>query len=132
MMGKTRKRSRKRDAILSCIRSTRRHPSAEWIYDQLKPEIPDLSRGTVYRNLRLFLAEGAVASVGVVDGLERFDGDVSPHAHFICRRCGEVVDLPGLASLETMAGQTEDLTGGRIESCVLSFSGLCRHCVKRG
>ena len=97
-MEKTRKRSKKRDAILACIRSTRRHPSAEWIYDRLKPEIPDLSRGTVYRNLRLFLEEGVVASVGVVGGLERFDGDVSPHAHFICQCCGEVIDLPGLAA----------------------------------
>lgn len=131
-MEKTRKRSRKRDAILSCIRAARRHPSAEWIYDQLKPEIPDLSRGTVYRNLRIFLEEGLVASVGVVEGLERFDGDVSPHAHFICRQCGEILDLPGLASLETMAGQVETLTGGRVGSCTLAFSGLCRECIKTG
>lgn len=129
-MEKTRKRSKKRDAILACIRSTRRHPSAEWIYDRLKPEIPDLSRGTVYRNLRLFLEEGVVASVGVVGGLERFDGDVSPHAHFICQCCGEVIDLPGLASLEAMAGQAEALTDGRIEGCAVTFSGLCRSCVK--
>lgn len=131
-MEKTRKRSRKRDAILSCIRGARRHPSAEWIYDQLKPEIPDLSRGTVYRNLRLFLEEGSVTSVGVVNGLERFDGDVSPHAHFICQRCGEVMDLPGLAPLDAMAGQAEGLTGGRIEGCTLTFSGCCRDCIKTG
>lgn len=129
-MEKTRKHSKKRDAILSCIRGTRRHPSAEWIYDQLKPDIPDLSRGTVYRNLRLFLEEGSVTSVGVVNGLERFDGDVSPHAHFICLHCGEVLDLPELAALDAMAGQAETLTGGRIESCALTFSGCCRSCAK--
>lgn len=127
-MEKTRKRSRKRDAILSCIRNTRRHPSAEWIYDQLKPVIPDLSRGTVYRNLRLFLEEGSVTSIGVVNGLERFDGDLSPHAHFICQRCGEVLDLPGFAPLDALAGQAETLTGGRIENCALTFSGCCRSC----
>lgn len=129
-MEKTRKRSKKRDAILSCIRGTRRHPSAEWIYDQLKPDIPDLSRGTVYRNLRLFLEEGSVSSIGVVNGLERFDGDVSPHAHFICQHCGEVLDLPELAALDEMAGQAEALSGGRIESCALTFSGCCRSCIK--
>ena len=86
-MEKTRKRSKKRDAILACIRSTRRHPSAEWIYDR-------------------------------------------PHAHLICQCCGEVIDLPGLASLEAMAGQAEALTGGRIEGCAVTFSGLCRSCVK--
>lgn len=129
-MEKTRKRSRKRDAILSCIRNTRRHPSAEWIYDQLKPVIPDLSRGTVYRNLRLFLEEGAITSIGVVNGLERFDGDLSPHAHFICRCCGVVLDLPGFAPLDPLTGQAEALTGGRIESCALTFSGCCRSCGK--
>lgn len=131
-MEKSRKRSKKRDAILFCIRGTRRHPSAEWIYEQLKPEIPDLSRGTVYRNLRLFLEEGVVASVGVVGGLERFDGDISPHAHFVCQRCGAVTDLPGLAPLESMAGQAEALTGGRIEGCTVMLSGLCRSCIKAG
>lgn len=129
-MDKTRKRSKKRDAILSCIRATRRHPSAEWIYHQLKPEIPDLSRGTIYRNLRLFLEEGSVTSVGVVNGLERFDGDVSPHAHFICQYCGEVLDMPEFAPLDAMAGQAEALTGGRIESCALIFSGCCRSCAQ--
>lgn len=129
-MEKTRKRSRKRDAILSCIRDTRRHPSAEWIYDQLKPDIPDLSRGTVYRNLRLFLEEGSVMSVGVVNGLERFDGDVSPHAHFICQRCGKVLDLPELPAVDTMAGLAEAITGGQVERCALTFSGFCLDCVK--
>ena len=68
-----RKNSKKRGAILECIRSTKTHPSAEWIYTQLKPRIPDLSLGTVYRNLNLFKQEGQLISVGVVNGLERFD-----------------------------------------------------------
>ena len=92
-MPPVRKRSRKREAILECIRSTDIHPSAEWIYEQLRPRIPDLSLGTVYRNLRLFLAEGEIMSVGVVDGLERYDGNTSPHVHFICERCGAVIDV---------------------------------------
>lgn len=129
-MEKTRKHSRKRDAILSCIRDAGRHPSAEWIYDRLKPEIPDLSRGTVYRNLRLFLEEGSVMSVGVVNGLERFDGDVSPHAHFICQRCGEVLDLPELTALDSMIGLAEALSGGQVESCALTFFGCCQNCLK--
>ena len=50
-MSTMRRHSKKRDAILSCIRRSHLHPSAEWIYTQLKPEHPDLSLGTVYRNL---------------------------------------------------------------------------------
>ena len=56
------KHSKKRDAILECVRSTTAHPSAEWIYAQLKPQIPDLSLGTVYRNLAAFKQEIGRAS----------------------------------------------------------------------
>ena len=56
--------SPKRDAILQCLRSTTCHPSAEWVYSQLKPRIPDLSLATVYRNLARFRAEGAVQVIG--------------------------------------------------------------------
>ena len=59
-----RKHSKKRDAIYECVRSTKTHPSAEWVYSRLKPEIPDLSLGTVYRNLNLFQQEGRLISVG--------------------------------------------------------------------
>ena len=63
-MAMLRKHSRKRDAILACLRSTTCHPTAEWVYQQLKPAIPDLSLGTVYRNLSMFKDEGLVISVG--------------------------------------------------------------------
>ena len=59
-MATVRKHSRKRDAILACLRSTTCHPTAEWVYQQLKPAIPDLSLGTVYRNLSMFKDEGLV------------------------------------------------------------------------
>ena len=50
--------SKKREAILAALRGTTRHPSAEWLYRQLKPQHPDLSLGTVYRNLSFFLERG--------------------------------------------------------------------------
>ena len=86
--------SPKREAILKCLRSTTCHPSAEWVYTQLKPQIPDLSLATVYRNLARFRSEGAVQVIGCVDGEDRYDGNVAPHGHFICRGCGAVIDLP--------------------------------------
>ena len=70
--------SPKRDAILRCLRSTSCHPSAEWVYSQLKPEIPDLSLATVYRNLARFRAEGEVQVIGCVDGEDRYDGNTAP------------------------------------------------------
>ena len=82
-MSTVRKHSHKRDAILECLRCTTSHPTAEWVYTQLKPTIPDLSLATVYRNLAMFKAEGTIDSVGVYDGLERFDFRTDPHASVI-------------------------------------------------
>ena len=97
-MERTVRYSKKREAILTAIRGTDCHPSAEWVYQQLKPLHPDLSLGTVYRNLTFFQKSGQIQSVGVVQGQERFDGIVTPHSHFICNCCGTVMDLPEINS----------------------------------
>lgn len=127
-MEKIRKRSKKRDAILACIRSTDIHPSAEWVYTQLKPQIPDLSLGTVYRNIHMFREEGTVVSVGVVDGLERFDGNTRPHVHFVCEGCGAVLDVGTIEVPMELTAQAEEATGGMVAACKLSFSGRCPKC----
>ena len=92
-MERTIRYSKKREAILTAIRSTHCHPSAEWVYQKLKPEHPDLSLGTVYRNLIFFQQRGDIQSVGVVKGQERFDAVTTPHSHFVCNSCGAVSDL---------------------------------------
>ena len=119
-MATIRKRSRKRDAILACVRSTTCHPSAEWVYQRLKPTIPDLSLGTVYRNLSMFKDEGLVISVGTVGGLERFDGNTKPHTHFVCTRCSAVLDLMDI----------NNTAGSVITDYRLSFYGLCPDCMQ--
>ena len=83
-MGRAVRYSKKREAVLSAIQGTDCHPSAEWVYQRLKPLHPDLSLGTVYRNLTFFRENGLIQSVGVVQGQERFDAVVSPHSHFVC------------------------------------------------
>ena len=120
------KHSKKRDAILECVRSTTAHPSAEWIYAQLKPQIPDLSLGTVYRNLAAFKQEGIIASVGIVDGNERFDCDTSAHAHFICTHCSAVI---AAAELDPPTRLSERIRCGSVRDCVLTFFGVCNQCV---
>jgi Fur family peroxide stress response transcriptional regulator len=76
-MRKITRYSKKRDAIYELLASTTCHPSAEWIYRNLKAEYPDLSLGTVYRNLSRFKEDGSIISVGVVDGQERYDGNAN-------------------------------------------------------
>ncbi len=126
MKSTTRKHSRKRDAILECLRSTNSHPSAEWVYSQLKPIIPDLSLGTVYRNLALFRSEGLITSVGVVNGLERFDADMSEHMHFVCSKCGAVIDVGPTKLPEELISCAA--LAGSVESCRITFTGVCSTC----
>ena len=123
------KHFRKRDAILTCLRQTTVHPSAEWIFTQLKPEIPDLSMGTVYRNLTLFKEQGIITSVGTVKGVERFDGNTDPHVHFFCTECGAVVDLTGLTVPEELNKAAATETGGQVGTCQLTFTGVCLECL---
>ena len=122
-----RKHSKKRDAILECVRSAKTHPSAEWVFSQLKPTIPDLSLGTVYRNLALFKQEGIIGSMGVVDGMERFEGNTLPHAHFICSHCSAVIDVDGIDPPEELCQKVDC---GSVRECVLTFTGICNQCVK--
>ena len=104
-----RKNSKKRQAILESLRSVTNHPTAEMIYNRLKPEYPDLSLGTVYRNLAMFLEEGQIISVGTVDGQERYDARTDFHAH-LC---------------EALARSS----GCKPDGISLSYTGLCRNCL---
>jgi len=121
--------SKKREAILEAMRGTLEHPSAEWIYAKLKPEFPDLSLGTVYRNLAFFRDGGDIMSVGTVCGVERFDADTHPHTHFVCTCCGSVIDVeddPG----ESFS-RVENRTGGRVAARQLTYFGQCAECLEK-
>ena len=125
------KRFRKRDAILDCVRCTTVHPSADWVYARLKPQIPDLSLGTVYRNLAYFKEQGQIVSLGTVKGVERFDGNTEPHVHYICTDCGDVLDLAGVSIPAAVSAAAAAECGGSVESCHLSFTGVCARCRKQ-
>jgi Fur family peroxide stress response transcriptional regulator len=123
--------SRKREAILQTLRSTKSHPTADWVYQQLKPTFPDLSLGTVYRNLSRFKEDGTIVSVGVVDGQERFDADTSPHSHFICLGCGAVLDV-GEGFVDPQADKAvSSLNHVQVLSHQVLFHGYCTACLEK-
>ena len=129
-MEKATRYSKKREAILTAIQSTKCHPSADWVYQTLKPDHPDLSLGTVYRNLTFFQEHGQIRSVGVVKGQERFDADTTSHTHFVCTCCGSVIDLDKIhpdAGLERSVCEEYGLTVERQE---LTFFGQCKICMQ--
>lgn len=122
------KHFKKRDAVLNCLRGTTIHPSAEWVHAQLKSEYPDISLGTVYRNLSMFKQQGVITSVGTVRGVERFDANTEPHVHFICTGCDAVLDLPEMQVSESLSREAEKCGGCRVQSCQLTFTGVCQNC----
>ena len=129
-MERTAKHFRKRDAILTCLRQTTEHPSAEWVYAQLKPEIPDLSLGTVYRNLALFKEQGLIISLGTIAGVERFDGNTQDHVHFVCTNCGKVDDLECESPMPALQEAAEHCLSSQVYGCQINLTGLCRKCLK--
>ena len=122
------KHFKKRDAILACLRQTDQHPSADWVYESVKKQIPDISLATVYRNLNLFKTQGVIQSLGTVQGVERFDGNTAPHVHYICSGCGSVVDLHELHVPAELNNAAALASGGQVDSCQLTFTGLCGKC----
>ena len=122
--------SKKREAILNTIRSSDAHPSAEWIYQTLKPTHPDLSLGTVYRNLLFFQQQGTIQSVGVVGGQERFDATTTPHSHFVCTRCGAVIDLHKIPMDAKLNRAVREQYGFEVQRHELTFYGKCKACMQ--
>ena len=127
-MEKTKKYSYKRSLIYTTLKNTKVHPSAEWVYNQVKPRIPNISIGTVYRNIAEFKEEGSIISVGVVNGQERYDADVSPHTHFICESCGSVIDIGPLVQNSEACCEIERQYNVSIKSVQTVYKGLCSSC----
>ncbi len=122
--------SPKREAIYEIIASTKVHPDAERIYSEVKKTYPEISLGTVYRNLVHLRNSGKIKSLGVIKGCERFDADMSPHSHFICNTCGRVIDVGDLFSIYTQRLDkiVEKELCVEVESHDLVFYGICGSC----
>ena len=123
--------SKKRQAIYDCLAGTTSHPTADWIYHQLHAAYPDLSLGTVYRNLSQLKDAGLIQSVGVINGQEHFDANVSPHTHLVCRSCGTVRDLFEITLPAEISQKAADVSGYQITGFSLRLMGLCPSCKKK-
>jgi Fur family peroxide stress response transcriptional regulator len=128
-MSKYLKNSRQRNLILRIIRSTHRHPTADWIYKKARCEMPNISLGTVYRNLKLLCDEGRIRELTIGSGGKHFDGDMRDHYHLHCISCGCVEDVPHISS-RAYSEEIQNLTGYEIHSHRLEFFGLCPNCKK--
>ena len=125
------KSSRQRDLVLRILRSTKNHPTADWIYESARKNLPNISLGTVYRNLNLLKDEGKIQELCYGKGVCRYDGDLRDHYHVRCLECGSVEDVPHI-SPRASSCEIENLTGYRIHAHRLEFVGLCPNCLNSG
>lgn len=122
------KYSRQREAIVNYLRSTTAHPTAETIYENIRKVYPNVSLGTIYRNLNLLVTHNQILKLSCGDGSDRFDGNTIPHNHFLCRCCNQVLDLEmePIDHINVIAGAG---FSGKIQGHVTYFYGVCENCL---
>ncbi len=121
------KYSRQREAIVNFLKTRYDHPTADVVYSSVRSEFPNISLGTVYRNLTLLADLGEIARLHLGDGVDHFDYNTEPHYHFVCTECGGVSDLEtdGTPVVNPAAIQNFD---GEILGVSVHFYGQCPHC----
>ena len=128
----TLKYSRQRESIKNYLVSTHEHPTADTVYMHVKNEFPNISLGTVYRNLNLLTDLGEAVKITAPDGGDRFDANTHPHNHFFCTSCKRILDLDmdmdSISKLNDIASKNFD---GMIESSTVTFYGKCGDCIKK-
>lgn len=129
MMKTKRRKSRQRDRIYKLIKSSSEHPTAPWIYDKLRQELPSLSMGNVYRNINILIEDGRIISREFGDGIFHYDVIVSNHYHFICKECTTITDF-SLPVQDEITKMAQKETKNIIKSHTIQFFGICEKCKK--
>ena len=119
--------SKQRELILNYILNSHEHLTADTIYADLKKDNPELSLGTVYRNLTKLTEIGAIKKVSLPNQVDKFDKNLDPHAHFICYECGSITDIniPEVDKFLNKISKDEDIS---IRKYDLTLNGTCKKC----
>ncbi|GAA6514738.1 transcriptional repressor [Phocea massiliensis] len=129
-MEKLRRFSRQRQMVLDVVKNRTKHPTADKVYEILKKDHPEISLGTVYRNLNLLSEMGEISRVETSSVKDHFDGNQHPHAHFVCRKCGGVFDLN--LDISQLLQSAKGVEGSfQVEDCKVLVQGVCEDCLKK-
>lgn len=123
----TLRKSRQREEVMRVLRGTTTHPTADWIYQQVKENIPSVSLGTIYRNLRILREAGEILELNFGGSLGRFDGRIDEHDHFFCEKCGCIQDVERSRGIDIGSVYTKQ-TGFAVHACRLELLGICADC----
>ncbi len=121
------KPSVQRVAIMQYLSEHLTHPTIDQIYNDLVPDMPTLSKTTIYNTLRLFYDKKAVIALFIDEKNVRYDGDTSNHAHFKCKKCGAIYDVPLEETDIPTFGGGSDLYP---EETQIYFLGTCKKCIQ--
>ena len=120
--------TRQRSIILEVLQDTCTHPTAGWIFDKVKEHCPNISLGTVYRNLNLLKETGRIRELTFGKNTARYDGNSEPHHHIFCLECGKLEDVNCTVHPD-VTKSVEAVNGYKIMSHQLEFSGICPDCL---
>jgi Fur family transcriptional regulator, peroxide stress response regulator len=112
--------------VLEYLVKNRNHPTVDVIFKDISPEIPTLSKTTIYNTLKTLQSSGLVQSVTIEDNEVKYDADVNKHAHFKCTECGHLYDIP----MDTKVLQIKSIGGHLVKESQLNFKGVCKSCQK--
>lgn len=121
------RRSQAREDIYAYLCGTKEHPSAEMIYAELSESNPTLSMATLYRNLKQLEELGKVIRVTNVNGFERYDANCEDHVHFVCEKCGRVIDFMD-ADMIAVKRDCNAPAGVKVRSAQIVLKGICDCC----
>ena len=119
--------SKHRESLLNLLKSVKSHPSAEWLYSELKKENQNISLATIYRNLNQLYDYGEIIKLDIGDGIEHYDATTHDHCHFICTNCKSVIDID-IPSATNLNSEAEKLNDILVNKSNLFFYGLCPTC----
>ena len=118
--------TKQRAVILEVLRNVHSHPTADEIYGMVRKKLPRISLGTVYRNLELLTNAGEIMRLDRAGIQKHFDGNIMPHHHVRCKRCGRIGDVSLPAAIPAVNSvHAEDFT---VHGMEVEFIGLCREC----
>ena len=127
MKGRPRTRETKqRRVVYETIKNTHSHPTADWVFEKVRRQLPKVSLGTVYRNLGVLKDEGLVREIYGNDRRAHYDADISKHAHFICSGCDQIIDVRDVKNIDWRT--MKDLVGCEVEEQTTVFTGRCPGC----
>jgi len=114
--------------ILEYVRKyIKKHPTVEMIYEELRYDIPTISMTTVYNTLKLFSEKGLVDGIFITGTEIRFDFNTEPHHHFLCRKCGRILDI----SIRCPFAEGKEIDEHQVQEVHGYFKGICKTCNKR-